>query len=79
MGSSPTTERVISLGGVGVPASLTLLAELHLVFVGIFALVIDLRAVGLAFTNALAALTDAGEDECGEEDSNGSSTPTVDG
>jgi hypothetical protein len=62
-----------------VPASKTLLAELHLVPVCFFTFLLDLCVVGVAFSTAGSALTNAGEQERREKESACRATSTVDG
>ena len=62
-----------------VPASKSLLAQLHLVTVGLFTFLLNLSVVGVALASALASLTDAGEENCEEKKGSSGSAATVDG
>ena len=69
--STPTSKSILALLLIStiIPASKTLLAELHLVSVCLFTFLLDLGIVCIAFTTAGAALTEAGEEESGDEKS----------
>jgi hypothetical protein len=63
---------------LGVPASEPLLAQFHLVAISLFTFLFDLGVIGVAFTSALSSLTDAGEDNCEEEEGSSGTATTVD-
>lgn len=66
--SAPATECILALllKRAVIPTSEPLLAELHLVSVSFFAFLLDLGVVGITFTTAGTALSNAHEEEGGE-------------
>lgn len=64
--SSPSTKRIITLilESVLIPASDSLLAELHLITISFLALLLDFGVIGIAFPFACATGTNAGEEGC---------------
>ena len=79
--SAPTTQCILALmiELFLIPASKSLLTQLHLITVRLFTFLLNLCVVCVALTSALASLTDAREENCEEKKGSGSSAATVDG
>ena len=79
MASTPSTQRVLALMSklLCVPTSESLLAQFHLVTVGLFTFLLDLSIIGVAFTSTSSSLTDAREDDCSEEEGSSGAATSV--
>lgn len=75
---SPSTQTILIMTSAIIPASIALLAELHLIFIRLLALCFDSGVVDISFFAAGFSLTHEDEEEGEEEEGYGCAAAAVD-